>query len=164
MKTSRALTLVITAGNPDIAIVKSITFVKKMQFQLSPNNQSFHIDGVKHVMPANAYTKNEDPDFLFLDVREEYELILALIDVNYYECCSLSVILDQIAKLPREKAVIVVSNNGERSCKVANLLKVQGFQQVFNLDGGIKSWAEAGLPMKSCSSEKCGSCSCGCDS
>lgn len=135
-----------------------------MKFNKQPINQDFHIDGIQHVLPPDAYEMHENPDFLFLDVREEYELLLALIDVTYYECCSLTVILDQIGKLPKDKAILTISNKGERSTKVANLLKVQGFNRAFNLDGGIKAWAEAGLPMKSCSSEQCGSCSCDCSS
>ncbi|PLW94277.1 MAG: hypothetical protein C0592_03465 [Marinilabiliales bacterium] len=135
-----------------------------MQFNTEPQNQDFHIDGIRHVLPVDAYSVNEDPDFLFLDVREEFELVLALIDVQKFECCSLSVILEKLECLSKDQSIIVLSNKGERSCKVANLLSVQGFTDVYNLDGGIKAWAEAGLPMKSCSSEQCGSCSCGCES
>lgn len=135
-----------------------------MQFNIKPQNQDFHINGVRHVLPSVAYLANEDPDFLFLDVREEFELVFALIDVKKFECCPLSLILDKLDCFSKDQSIIIVSNKGERSCKVANLLKVQGFLKVFNLDGGIKAWAEAGLPMKSCSSDKCGSCSCGCES
>lgn len=133
-----------------------------MQPYSEPKNQEFHIAGITHLSVEDAYSLNENDQYLFLDVREEYELLLALVDVLHYDCCSMSEILDHVSKLPKDKAYILISNKGERSSKVVNLLKVQGFTEVYNLDGGIKAWSEAGLPMKSCSSEQCGSCSCGC--
>ena len=74
-----------------------------MQFNTEPQNQDFHIDGIRHVLPVDAYSVNEDPDFLFLDVREGFELVLALIDVQKFECCSLSVILEKLECLSKDQ-------------------------------------------------------------
>jgi rhodanese-related sulfurtransferase len=48
----------------------------------------------------------------------------------------------------RAKPVIVVCGTGDRSGKAAAILRRQGFQQVFTLNGGIGAWRQAGLPLE----------------
>ena len=48
----------------------------------------------------------------------------------------------------KEKPVIVVCDDGNRSGKAATALRKQGFEQVFTLSGGIRAWRQAGLPLE----------------
>ena len=51
------------------------------------------------------------------------------------------------AELPAGKPVLICCATGARSGKAASVLKAAGREQVFNLDGGLQSWRQAGLPV-----------------
>lgn len=48
----------------------------------------------------------------------------------------------------KEKPVIVHCESGGRSSAAIELLKKNGFSKVFNLNGGISAWQQAGLPLE----------------
>jgi rhodanese-related sulfurtransferase len=59
--------------------------------------------------------------------------------------------LDQLASRPgdagsKDKPVIVMCANGQRSAKAAAQLRTAGFTNVVNLVGGLGAWQTAGLP------------------
>ena len=125
-----------------------------------PTLQDFHIEGVKHITPSNALDAVKNKEAILIDVREEKECLLesiALDDVFYHP---MSVIMERLEYIPKDKALIVVCLQGFRSTKVANLLTRQGFDNVANLDGGFVMWKSQDLPHESTIS--CGSCGCNC--
>jgi len=76
---------------------------------------------------------------LLLDVREDFE----------YQTCNLGGMLIPLSKLnehldrlPRNEMIVVHCKAGGRSAKAAKLLSDHGFQQVYNLEGGILAWIE----------------------
>ena len=50
-------------------------------------------------------------------------------------------------ELPAGRPVIVCCATGSRSAKAAASLRKAGRQDVFNLDGGLNAWRQAGLPV-----------------
>lgn len=54
----------------------------------------------------------------------------------------------EMAKLDKEKPVMVYCKSGGRSAKAASKLKVQGFKNISDLDGGITSWKQADKPIE----------------
>lgn len=50
-------------------------------------------------------------------------------------------------ELPAGRPVIVCCNSGMTSAKAASSLRKSGRQDVFNLDGGLNAWRQAGLPV-----------------
>lgn len=125
-----------------------------------PTLQEFHIEGIKHILPSNALAAVNNKEAIMIDVREENECLLeciALDDVFYHP---MSVIMERLEYIPKDKAIIVVCLQGFRSTKVANLLTRQGFDNVANLDGGFAMWKSQDLPYES--NISCGSCGCGC--
>lgn len=50
-------------------------------------------------------------------------------------------------ELPSNRPVIVCCATGVRSAKAAASLRKGGRQDVFNLDGGLNAWRQAGLPV-----------------
>jgi rhodanese-related sulfurtransferase len=50
-------------------------------------------------------------------------------------------------ELPAGRPVIVCCNTGMTSAKGAAALRKAGRQEVFNLDGGLNAWRQAGLPV-----------------
>lgn len=79
------------------------------------------------------------PAPVLLDVREEWE----------YEFCALpgSILLPlaQVpagsAKLDPEQELVCICHHGVRSMHAALWLAQQGFEKVYNLNGGIDAWA-----------------------
>lgn len=50
------------------------------------------------------------------------------------------------ASLPKNKPLIVFCDQGRESAKAAALLRKQGLEAV-SLEGGLKAWTQAGLPL-----------------
>jgi len=82
----------------------------------------------------------EENDNLFiLDVREPWE----------YQICALSgstlipmgIVPLRFKELDQGKTIVVVCHHGIRSYQVARFLSGQGFDKLFNLQGGIDAWA-----------------------
>lgn len=49
--------------------------------------------------------------------------------------------------LPKDKPLIVVCERGRTSLGAAGQLRKQGFPEVYSLEGGLQSWAQAGMPL-----------------
>ena len=54
---------------------------------------------------------------------------------------------NRLDSLPRDQQVVVVCRSGHRSSQAISLLVRSGFNAV-NLDGGMRAWATAGLPLE----------------
>jgi rhodanese-related sulfurtransferase len=75
-----------------------------------------------------------------LDVREPHELQLAAIaGVLHIPMGHLSA---RISELDPKRRVAVLCHHGVRSWHVASWLDAQGFEEVYNIAGGIAEWAE----------------------
>jgi phage shock protein E len=53
----------------------------------------------------------------------------------------------QVNTLDKTKTVLVYCASGVRSTNAAEQMKKMGFSKVYNLDGGIRSWAAQGKPI-----------------
>lgn len=53
---------------------------------------------------------------------------------------------DQLAKLDKKREYLVYCAVGGRSAKAVNQMRDQGFK-VYDLNGGLKAWMAAGLPV-----------------
>lgn len=51
------------------------------------------------------------------------------------------------AGLPKNKPLVVVCEQGRDASRVVARLKAQGFAEVVALQGGMKAWSQAGLPV-----------------
>ena len=54
---------------------------------------------------------------------------------------------NRLDSLPRDRQVVVVCRSGHRSSQATSFLVRSGFD-VVNLDGGMRAWATAGLPLE----------------
>lgn len=138
-------------------------FAKKMNAYSQPQFQSFNIPGIQHISPRDAYEALLSGEALLIDVREELEVITSSVEVENSFWFPMSTIVERYHQIPADRAILVICTHGERSSKIVNLLKVQGFTSVYNIDGGIQAWENEELPMSgSCNSGGCSGCSCGC--
>lgn len=72
-----------------------------------------------------------------LDVREDYEYDIANIGGQFIP---LNQIVERQSEIPRDKSVVVMCKAGGRSQKAIDLLKMEGFDNLVNLKGGILAW------------------------
>jgi rhodanese-related sulfurtransferase len=97
--------------------------------------------------PADATLKINREDAIVLDVRESSEWSAGHIpNARHITLGQLEKRLSEIEKF-KAKPIIVCCATGNRSTSACKTLKQAGFEQVFNLGGGIASWQDANLPM-----------------
>jgi len=91
--------------------------------------------------------KAGDPDFLILDVRtpQEHEMgrIEGSVNIDYHSPAFLA----EIERLDREKAYLVYCLTGIRSRNAVKVMEQLGFEDVYNMLGGIRQWGLEGLPI-----------------
>lgn len=125
-----------------------------------PTLQDFHIEGVKHIAPEEALEVLKNAEAVLLDVRELNEVKLESVPLDRVLNHPMSVIMDRLPYIAKDQNIIVACPGGVRSVKVANLLVMQGYPNVANLDGGLMMWKAKGLPYDSSIT----SVGCGCNS
>jgi len=113
-----------------------------------PLFQDFHIEGVRHISPIDAFTALLSGEAVIIDVRESEEFDLGSIPLDNVISHPMSVIMKRMDFIPPNKMIIFACPGGVRSTKVANLFNLQRFQNVTNLDGGLTMWKTQGLPFE----------------
>ncbi|WP_421984918.1 rhodanese-like domain-containing protein [Roseivirga sp.] len=79
-------------------------------------------------------------DFKLIDVREQNEFEIAEIGG---ELIPMNSVPQNVDKFPKDKQVIVHCRSGKRSGDVINWLEANhGFENLYNLKGGILAWAD----------------------
>lgn len=97
-------------------------------------SEPFEID-----TPAlKARLDGESPPAL-LDVREGWERDIVAIDNSI--AIPMGDIPRRVAELPRDTPLAVMCHHGGRSAQVTGWLRQQGFDNAFNVAGGIDAWA-----------------------
>lgn len=111
-----------------------------------PVLQEFHIDGVKHIAPADAFESISGNEAVLIDVREMDEVAREQVPLENVLFHPMSVIMDRLPNIAKKQQIILACPGGVRSTKVANLLNLQGYPSVANLDGGLNVWKKMGFP------------------
>ncbi len=81
--------------------------------------------------------KNKE-DFRFIDVRELHEYEISRIEQA--ELLPLTQFNEWIGRLDPSEEIVVMCHHGIRSANVCVFLVRNGFEKVWNLDGGIDAW------------------------
>ncbi|CAB5501334.1 Rhodanese-related sulfurtransferase [Bathymodiolus thermophilus thioautotrophic gill symbiont] len=95
----------------------------------------------------NAVTLMDEKNLIVLDVREvkEYQKDGYIPNAIHIP---LSQVKNKLNTLDSSKKVLVYCRSGSRSAHISGLLTRNGFEQVYNLKGGISAWKKANLPIK----------------
>jgi len=103
--------------------------------------------GYQAVGPADSVNLINHEDAIILDVREnkEYQGGHILNSIHIPQ----SSLAKRITELEKYKSrpIIVGCRSGNRSAFACGLLKKQGFENVYNLSGGVMAWQNANLPL-----------------
>ncbi len=82
--------------------------------------------------------KDGKADFQLVDVREEHELEICQIGGLHIP---MGDVMDNLDKISKDKQVIIHCRSGARSGAICQALEAQGYNNVYNLKGGIIAWA-----------------------
>jgi len=98
--------------------------------------------------PLLAVTKMNSADTIIVDVRDPHEYIKGHIENSTN--LPLGKFSETISTLEKNKSqpIIVVCQTGTRSVPACKTLSKAGFEQVFNITGGMQSWEDSKLPIK----------------
>jgi len=103
--------------------------------------------GYLNVTPFAATNLINHADALVIDVREDNEFRDGhIINAVHIPMGDLARRLKELEKY-RQRPIIVVCRSGSRSYRGAAFLHKQGFNPLYNLDGGIIEWQRANLPL-----------------
>ncbi|MBS1625053.1 MAG: rhodanese-like domain-containing protein [Bacteroidetes bacterium] len=78
-------------------------------------------------------------DFQLIDVREPQEAEICQIGGMLIPMNTIPDHMDEIAK---DKPVVIHCRSGARSGRIVEYLESQGFDNLYNLKGGILAWAD----------------------
>lgn len=108
---------------------------------------SRRLSGMKAVDPLQATQLSNRENAVFLDIREDSEYSGGHIPEAIH--IPIKQLPDRIAELNKHKdcPVIAYCRSGSRSNAAGNILKKRGFENVYNLSGGIAAWQKASLPL-----------------
>lgn len=103
--------------------------------------------GFASTSPAEAVRMINRDDALVLDVREESEYQEGhIINAVHVPLSQLNDKLKELEKY-KERPIIAACRSGHRSGQASSTLKKAGFDNVYNLSGGILAWKNANLPL-----------------
>jgi len=82
-----------------------------------------------------------------LDVRAEAEFRAGhLTAARHLPLADLATRMKEIERLKKRPLIVFAANDRDAGAACRSL-RAQGFEQVFNLAGGVRAWREAGLPL-----------------
>ncbi|MBL4870095.1 MAG: rhodanese-like domain-containing protein [Robiginitomaculum sp.] len=145
MKT-RIFTLVMVAGLAVLPACSKADAAKPVQSPAA-NHQELgtkitHVNAVQ----SSAWIK-KDADIIVLDIRTPKEFnsghIDGAININFYDADFAS----QLSALDMSKDYVVHCRSGGRSGKSLATFKNLGFKHIVHMDGGMKAWNKARLPI-----------------
>ena len=90
--------------------------------------------------------KDEKADFQLIDVREPFEAEIAQMGG---QLIPMGTIADHLDEINKQKQVIIHCKSGRRSATICQYLEQHGFENVYNLKGGILAYAaeiDASIP------------------
>ena len=100
----------------------------------------------RNVSPEEAYSMVVKHDSLYLlDVRTPGEF--QQVRLEGASLIPIDQLLNRLPEVPKDRPILVYCAVGSRSAQVVNYLARQGYPEVYNLYGGIYSWAQKGYPV-----------------
>lgn len=120
-----------------------VTFLLALLIVSCANGQSG-----KNVLEATAFADSlkAKPDAVLMDVRTAEEYADGhLVDAKNI-CWTCPGFESEVASVDKAKPVFVYCAVGGRSAQAVSKLREMGYQNVYDLKGGIRAWHRKGLP------------------
>ena len=104
------------------------------------NNGSF-----KNIAAAELALKLQQGGLRLLDVRTDAEIAQGKIPQG--DSLPLHLLPLRLGEMDKNATTVFYCRSGGRSAQAAAFAVANGFSDVYNLQGGIIAWAQAGLPI-----------------
>ncbi len=125
----------------------------RMKVRLKAEIVTLGVRGISPTRAAGTYVKPQDwnallndPELVLIDARNDYEVAIGsfegAINPHTRSFSELPAWLEQQPNLGRKTKVAMFCTGGIRCEKSTALLRAQGFEQVFHLEGGILKYLE----------------------
>lgn len=101
--------------------------------------------GSKAINVQEAVRLTNQNDGQFIDIRSHDHFKAG--NIPQSRNIPLADIKNKLNSLPKDKPLIIVCDMGRQAAGVTATLRKEGFQQAYTLEGGLRSWLEAGLPI-----------------
>jgi len=98
---------------------------------------------VEDVQPDEVFAKREN--LCLVDVRRPDEYTGELGHAPGTTLITLDTLPANMEKIPKDKTVVFICRSGGRSGNATAMAKDQGFENVYNMKGGMLLWNEMGL-------------------
>ncbi|MEO6831831.1 MAG: rhodanese-like domain-containing protein [Chitinophagaceae bacterium] len=120
-----------------------VTFLLALLMVSCANGQSG-----KNVLNATAFADSLKamPDAVLVDVRTSEEYADGHLAEAKNICWTCPGFESEIAAVDKAKPVFVYCSVGGRSAQAVSKMREMGFQNVYDLKGGIRAWHSKGLP------------------
>jgi rhodanese-related sulfurtransferase len=103
--------------------------------------------GSDSLSPLDATLKINRDDALVVDVRTQDEFARGhIVGARHVPMADLERRLAELGK-QKSRPIILCCQSGARSASALTTLRKAGFEQVFNLRGGLQEWERAGQPV-----------------
>jgi rhodanese-related sulfurtransferase len=111
---------------------------------------------IREIDPRELAGLMEDAskDIRLIDVRSPTEIAHGAI--SRAESLPLHLLPLQADAIEKSSTVVFYCRSGARSAQACAFLAARGYEQVFNLRGGIVAWVRQGLPIESVPAALCG--------
>ncbi|MVN90981.1 rhodanese-like domain-containing protein [Mucilaginibacter aquatilis] len=83
--------------------------------------------------------KENGEDFQLIDVREDFEYQMSNLEGDNIPLSGVVIEADKISK---DKPVVIMCRSGKRSAMAVMQLEQQGYENLYNLKGGILAWQQ----------------------
>lgn len=124
-----------------------LVFINVMYYSCTQNSETKN-QVFSNISATEFKLQIESVDGILLDVRTPEEISGGYIEnsthVNFYD----SEFERKLSLLPKDKYIYVYCQSGSRSKKTAEKLLEMGQAEVYNLNGGIRSWKAKKYPIK----------------
>jgi hydroxyacylglutathione hydrolase len=114
--------------------------------QFNSKTENPHFETVMDIDPSELATLKENVKLI--DVRQPEEYVGELGHIPGAELIVLNTLPEHLDKLPKDQTVVFVCLAGGRSAKAAAFAKMNGYEHVYNMQGGMQLWNHLQLPVE----------------
>ena len=101
---------------------------------------------VPRAVDVHEARRRQSAGALLVDVRQPDEWSAG--HAPQARLISLGSLASRLAEIPRDRQVLLICRSGNRSGSAQRQLLQLGYEQVFNVSGGMNAWVGAGFPVE----------------
>jgi rhodanese-related sulfurtransferase len=113
--------------------------------EFASKSENPHFQDVYDIDPTEL--KNKMTDVKLIDVRQPEEYTGELGHIENSELIVLNTLPASLEKIPRDQTVVFICKAGGRSAQAAAFARQHGFDNIYNLKGGMMLWNQLQLPI-----------------